>query len=276
MMQLRPAAHISPIVGLVIALYWSTFARLWYFWETDQNYGHGFLVPLMSLFLVWRARGKLKDIPKEPYTPSIWLLVGALLLHVVGFRGAILCASALSFVAVLTWLLVFFLGKLVVREIAFALFFLLFMIPIPMLDRLSFPLKMLASRVSVPTIAMLGIPVYREGAVIFLPGFTMEVATACSGLKALVLVTAVGTLYAYLTLDTLKKRLALVAACMPIALLANIGRIVIIALLSVRLSTEKLFHLVHDYSGLPVYVIAGVLLAMTGGAIEWLSRRKRI
>jgi exosortase len=150
------------------------------------------------------------------------------------------------------------------------------MIPIPMLDRLSFPLKMLASRVSVPTIAMLGIPVYREGAVIFLPGFTMEVATACSGLKALVLVTAVGTLYAYLTLDTLKKRLALVAACMPIALLANIGRIVIIALLSVRLSTEKLFHLVHDYSGLPVYVIAGVLLAMTGGAIEWLSRRKRI
>jgi len=274
-MQLRPTVLISPIVVLLIALYWPTFGQLWRFWETDQNYGHGFLVPIASAFLVWRARQRLREIPIESYAPPAILLVGALLLHVAGFRGAILCASAFSFVVVLTWILLLFLGKVFVREIGFALFFLLFMIPIPMLDRLSFPLKMLASRVSVPLVTGLGIPVYREGTVLFLPGFTMEIATACSGLKALVLVTAVGTLYAYMTLDTLGKRAALVATCVPIALVANVGRIVIIAMLSLRLSTESLFHLVHDYSGLPVYVIAGALLALAGGGIEWLSRRKR-
>ena len=274
-MQLRPAVLISPIVGLVIALYWPTFGQLWRFWETDQNYGHGFLVPIASAFLIWRVRQRLRELPIESYAPPAVFLVGALLLHVAGFRGAILCASALSFVLVLTWILLLFLGKAFVREIGFALFFLLFMIPIPMLDRLSFPLKMLATRMSVPLVTGLGIPVYREGTVLFLPGFTMEIATACSGLKALVLVTAVGTLYAYMTLDTLGKRAALVATCVPIALVANVGRIVIIAILSLRLSTESLFHLVHDYSGLPVYVIAGALLALAGGGIEWLSRRKR-
>jgi exosortase len=275
-LQAHPAALVGPVVALVLALYWPTFAQLWQFWETDENYAHGFLVPLVSLFLVWRSRRRLRQIPAEPYVPPVSLLVGALLLYVAGFRGAILFASALSLVLVVTWLLLFFFGKALVKEISFPLVFLVFMIPIPMLDQLTYPLKAVASRVAAPAIRALGIPVYREGAMLFLPGFSLEVATACSGLKALVLVTAIGTLYAYLTLDTLWKRLALVVSSAPIALAANIGRIVIVAVLSLKVSGERLFHFVHDYSGLPVYVIAGVLLVTTGWGIEWLSRKRHI
>ena len=275
MIRSHPAAVAGPVVGLVIAVYWPTFVQLWNFWETDANYGHGVLVPLVSIFLIWRSRQRLRDIPIEPYVPPLYLLVGALLLYVAGFRGAVLGASAVSFVLVLIWLLVFFLGKDIVKEMSFALFFLVFMIPVPMLDELSFPLKALASRVAAPAVRALGIPVYREGAVLFLPGFSIEVATACSGLKALVLVTAIGTLYAYLTLDTLWKRLALMVSSVPIALIANVGRIIIVAVLSSKVSSERLFHLVHEYSGLPVYVIAGVLLVITGGSIEWLFRKRR-
>ena len=275
-MQAHPAAVIGPVVALLIALYVPTFVQLWHFWETDENFGHGFLVPLVSLYLVWRARDRLKRIPVEPHAPPIPWLISGLLLYVVGFRGAILSASAVSFVLVLTWFLWFFLGGAFVREIRFALFFLVFMIPIPMLDQLSNPLKLLASQVATPAVRALGVPIYREGAVLFLPHFSLEVATACSGLKALVLVTALGTLYGHLTLNGLWERLALIISCIPIAFAANIGRIVIVALLSLRVSGEQLLHLVHDYSGLPVYVIAGVLLAVTGWGIEWLSRRKRM
>ena len=276
MMQLRPAAVLGPVVALVLALYWPTFVRLWNFWETDRNYGHGLFVPLVSLFLIWRSRQRLKEIPIEPYVPPLYLLVGALLLYAAGFRGAILSASALSFVLVVTWLLLFFFGKALVKELSFPLFFLLFAIPIPMIDQVSYPLKALASNAAAPAVRALGIPVYREGVVLFLPGFTLEVATACSGLKALVLVTAIGTLYAYLTLDSPWKRLALVVSSIPIALVANVGRIIIVAVLSLKVSNEKLFHLVHDYSGLPVYVIAGVLLVTVGWGIEWLFRRRHI
>ena len=275
LMQSHPAAIVGPVAGLLLAVYWPTFVRLWNFWETDANYGHGFLVPLVSLVLIWRSRHRLKQIPIEPYVPPLYSLVGALLLYVGGFRGAVLCASALSFVLVLTWLLLFFLGKPLVKEMSFALFFLVFMIPIPMIDQLSYPLKALASRVAAPAIRTLGIPVYREGAILFLPGFSIEVATACSGLKALVLVTAIGTLYAYLTLDTTRKRLALVVSSVPIALVANVGRIIIVAVLSLRVSNVRLSQVVHDYSGLPVYVIAGVLLVVAGGTIEWLFRKTR-
>lgn len=271
----HPAAVVGPVIGLVLAVYWPTFVRLWNFWETDPHYGHGALVPIVSLVLIWRSRHRLKEIPAEPYVPPLYLLVGALLLYVAGFRGALLGASAVSFVLVLTWLLVFFLGKPIVKEMSFALFFLVFMIPVPMLDDLSFPLKALASRVAAPAVRTLGIPVYREGATLFLPGFSLEVATACSGLKALVLVTAIGTLYAHLSLDTLSKRAALVVASVPIALIANVGRIIIVAVLSSKVSSERLLHLVHDYSGLPVYVIAGILLVATGGTIEWLFRKRR-
>jgi exosortase len=275
LIESHPAAVVGPVIVLLLAVYWPTFVGLWNFWETDLNYGHGALVPIVSLVLIWRSRQRLKELPVEPYVAPLYLLVGALLLYVAGFRGAILSASAVSFVLVLTWLLVFFLGKDIVKKMSFALFFLVFMIPIPMLDELSFPLKALASRVAAPAVQTLGIPVYREGAVLFLPGFSLEVATACSGLKALVLVTAIGTLYAYLTLDTLSKRVALVVASVPIALIANVGRIIIVAVLSSKVSSERLFHLVHDYSGLPVYVIAGVLLVVTGGSIEWLFRKRR-
>ncbi len=276
MIQSRPAAVAGPVVGLVLAVYWPTFVQLWNFWETDANYGHGVLVPLVSLFLIWRSRQRLRDIPVESYVPPLYLLVGALLLYVAGFRGAILSVSAVSFVLVLIWLLLFFLGKPLVKEISFPLFFLLFMIPVPMIDQLSYPLKALASRVSAPAVQALGIPVYHEGSVLFLPGFTLEVATACSGLKALVLVTAIGTLYAYLTLSTLWKRFALMVCSVPIALVANVGRIIIVAVLSLKVSSERLFHFVHDYSGLPVYVIAGILLVVTGGSIEWLCRKRHI
>jgi exosortase len=272
--HVHPTIAIGPVAALLIALYWPTLVQLWQFWRTDENYSHGFLVPLISLYLVWRSRRRLTQISVEPHVPPVSLLVGALLLYVAGFRGAILFASAL--VLVLTWLLLFFFGKTVVKELSFPLLFLIFMIPIPMLDQLTYPLKAAASRVSAPAIRALGIPVYRDGAMLFLPGFSLEVATACSGLKALVLVTAIGTLYAYLTLDTVWKRLALVVSSAPIALAANVGRIVIVAALSLRVSSEKLLHFVHDYSGLPVYVIAGVLLVATGWGIEWLSRRRRI
>ena len=276
MIQSHPAAVVGPVVGLLLAVYWPTFVRLWNFWETDANYGHGLLVPLVSIFLIWRSRRRLKEIPIEPYVPPLYLLVGALLLYIAGFRGAVLSVSAVSFVLVLTWLLLFFLGKPIVKEMSFALFFLVFMIPVPMMDELSYPLKAMASRAATPAVRMLGIPVYRDGAVLDLPGFSLEVATACSGLKALVLVTAIGTLYAYLTLDTPWKRLALMVASVPIALVANVGRIILVAVLSLKVSSEKLFHLVHDYSGLPVYVIAGILLVVVGGGIEWLSLKGRI
>jgi exosortase len=275
-LPMRPTIAVGLVLALLLALYWPTLVQLWQFWRTDDNYGHGFLVPLVSLYLVWRSRHRLKQIPIKPHVPPVSLLLGALLLYVAGFRGAILFASALSFVLVLTWLLVFFFGKAIVKEISFPLVFLIFMIPIPMLDQLTYPLKAAASRVSAPTIRALGIPVYRDGAMLFLPGFNLEVATACSGLKALVLVTAIGTLYAYLTLDTVWKRLALVVSSVPIALAANIGRIVVVAVLSLKVSSEKLLHFVHDYSGLPVYVIAGILLVATGWGIEWLSRRRHI
>jgi len=272
--QCHPAAVVGPVVGLVLAVYWPTFVRLWKFWETDANYGHGVLVPLVSLFLIWRSRQRLREIPIEPYVPPLYLLIGALLLYVAGFRGAILSVSAVSFVLIVTWLLMFFLGKPLVKEMSFALFFLVFMIPVPMIDELTFPLKALASRVAVPAVRMLGIPVYRDGAILSLPGFSLEVATACSGLKALVLVTAIGTLYAYLTLDTAWKRFALMVSSVPIALVANVGRIIIVAVLSSKVSGERLLHLVHDYSGLPVYVIAGILLVVVGGGIEWLYRKR--
>ena len=72
------------------------------------------------------------------------------------------------------------------------------------------------------------------------------------------------------------EEIALMLSSVPIALVANVGRIIIVAVLSLKVSSEKLFHLVHDYSGLPVYVIAGILLVVAGGSVEWLCRKRHI
>jgi exosortase len=121
---------------------------------------------------------------------------------------------------------------------------------------------------------MAGITIARQGNIIYLPNYTLEVADACSGLKSLVMVTAVGALYAYISQPTLKRKWVLFLSSIPIAVIANIARIVMVGILASIFGEKLAFDFVHDFSGIFVFIIAGVCLALTGVLMEWIIKKR--
>ena len=148
------------------------------------------------------------------------------------------------------------------------------MIPIPYIDGLTLPLKLFASMVSAGFIKLIGIPVIRDGNLIYLKNFTFEVATSCSGLKSIVLVTTVGIFYAYIMQSKLFRRILISVSSIFIAITANISRIILTALVSYYFGEKVAFKLTHDFSGIVVFIIAGAMLVITGEVVNWIFRER--
>lgn len=250
---------MAVLIGLV---YGSALLRLGEDWLHDPNYSHGFLVPLFSGFLLWRKRDDLCRLPVHPSwwgLPAIGVALGT---FVVGTLGAELFLTRSSLILLLGGLVLYFLGWRWLRGVFFPLAFLFLMIPIPaiLFDRISLPLQFFASRFASSLLAMVGVPVLREGNVIHLPAMTLEVAEACSGIRSLVSLVALAIIYGYFLEPTIWRRVVLVAAAVPIAVIANGLRIMGTGLLVEYWSPEAGSGFFHEFSGWLVFVMALFLL----------------
>jgi len=254
---------------LTCVLFWPAFQFAWNKWGTDPNYGHAYFVPPAAAYLAWRKRAALRSKGQKPSLAGIVLVAPAVALHVMANNAGLLRFSIIAFVMVLAGEIVVFCGWGTVRQLAFPLALLLFAVPIPLyLESATLPMKLVASAMSTGLLEVLGLSVYREGTIIHLPNMTLEVATACSGLRSLVLVTTVGAFYGYVSQQTNVRRIIIFASSIPIAVCANIARIVATALLSNSVDSEIAHKLIHDFSGIFVFVVAGALFVVTGMALD--------
>ena len=155
------------LVAVLIVLYAPVLKHLVWQWYNDADYGHGFLVPLLSAFLIWQRRDKLRLVPRR--ASVVWgmvVVLGAMGLLFLGSLGAELFLARVSMVVTISGLIVYFCGGAVLRALAFPIAFLLFAIPIPVLiyNEIVFPLQFLASRFATSTLEMLNLfPIMREG-----------------------------------------------------------------------------------------------------------------
>jgi exosortase len=223
------------------------------------NYSHGWVVPLVSLWLAWRRRGDLLTADHERAGAGLAVSVAALAVHWMGARGELPQLSSLAFI-VLVWSVPFYLfGGRVARLLFFPCAYLLFAVPIGFLDNLTFPLRMLATVMSAGLLNGLGIPVERIGTALHSPlgqGFVLEVADPCSGIRSLTAMMAVTAAYAYVTQPTLARKWALFLSAIPLAVIGNIGRILAVGLVAAFFGMEKAMGAYHDYSGYVFYAFA--------------------
>jgi exosortase len=257
---------------LTLVLFWPAFKFAWTKWGSDPNYGHAYFVPLAAGFLVWRKRSLLRTCARKPSVVGLGLVVPAVVLHVLANNASLLRLSLVSFDVAVAGLIVMFLGWALLRQVAFPLVFLLLAVPIPLyLESTTLPMKVAASATAVQILSALGQSVYREGTIIHLSNLSLEVATACSGIRSLVLVCTVGAFYGYVSQASNLRRWVVFLASVPIALGANVARIVATAALSNYASSESLREIVHDFSGGFVFVVAGVLFVFTGMIVDAFS-----
>ena len=254
------------ITALLAALYYKILYSLGTQWYADPDYSHGFLVPLLSGYFVWERREKLRSLPAAPSPWGIILLGGGLLMLLIGSAGAELYMQRTSIIVVIAGLVLLMLGREFLRVLLFPIAFLFFMVPLPaiIVNAVAFPLQLFAAKTATFCLYNFGIPVLREGNVIVLAGTTLEVAEACSGIRSLQALLALGTVYAYFTQHVMWKRWTLVLLSIPIAIAANAFRVTGTGVLTHYWGVEAAQGFYHTFEGWLIFVVAFALLLICG------------
>lgn len=271
------AVSVVVISGLVVGLYHEVFARLVAQWYEDPDYSHGFLVPLVSAYLVWERRGILARVGVTPSAWGIGVLAVGLLMLLLGSLGAELYLQRSSFLIVISGLVLLLLGHAFLRTVAFPIAFLFFMIPLPtiVMNELAFPLQLFAAKTAAFCLFNFGIPMLREGNLIVLSGTTLEVAEACSGLRSLQALLALGVFYAYFSQPVMWKRWVLVILSIPIAIIANAFRVTGTGVLAHNWGPEAAEGFYHTFSGWLIFVLAFVLLLLCDAILSRVGQSKQ-
>jgi exosortase D (VPLPA-CTERM-specific) len=254
---------MAVLAGLLVWLYAPTLSRLVGQWWHDPNFSHGFFVPVFSGFVVWQERGRLRLIPQRPSWSGLLVLAFALGMLVIGQMGAELFLARFSLLLSLAGLIVLFWGWTLFRALLFPWAFLLLMIPIPaiLFNQLTFPLQLLTSRVAAGVLSVLGVPILREGNVMYLSsGKPLEVAEACSGIHSLLSLFTLAIIYGYLLENRRWVRWLMVFAAIPIAIAANNLRIIGTGLLVQYWDPDKAEGYYHASWGLITFGISLVML----------------
>jgi exosortase len=235
-------------------------------WYLDDNYSHGFLVPLVSGYLIYIRRAELAATPRMIDRRGLLLVAVGLLIFVLGNGAAEYFTVRLSLVVTLTGLTLYLFGWELMRKVWFAFFFLLFMIPIPYVIyyAASFPMQNLATIITVTIMKILGLNVVQQGNIIHVPEYSLEVAEACSGIRSLVSLLALGALYAYLTQKRFLPRALLFFSTIPLAVAGNVFRVLITSILAYSYSDAVAKEPLHSLLGLSVFVVVFFSLFFLG------------
>ena len=246
------------IAALLIAIYFRIAIKLFVDWYNIPDYSHGFLVPLFAAFLVWDKRKTLAITRIQQSWSGISLILLAIALLILGVYGVDLFTSRFSFVVMLGGLVWTFFGRAMLRELRFPLLVLLLAIPFPAIifNQITFPLQLMASRLASQILPLLGVPVLQEGNVIQLPVMKLEVAEACSGIRSLMSLFTLAVFYGYFLEKTTARRVILAAASIPIAVAANVARIVGTGLCVQYWDPEKALGFFHEFSGWVMFVVS--------------------
>ncbi len=236
---------------------------------------HGWLIPLVSGYVVWRRRAALRAAGRQPMPAGMILVAACLLMHAVGYRAQLTRLSLFSLVG-LTWTIPLALcGPAFARHLVFPCAYLVFCVPLSFLDTLTVPLRAFMSAVTTALLNGLGIAAVRHGTMIESlanGGFKIDVADPCSGLRSLLAMTALAAVYAVFTQRTLIKQWLLFLAAVPMAVLGNIARILAIAIVAQGFGQDVAVGFYHDYSGYVVFIVAILSLAGFGRLLDRIPR----
>jgi exosortase len=258
-----PAAGLF-LLGFLFWCYWTTLADMSERWAGDPMYSHGYLVPLFALVLLWLRRAQCPQTGLRPNWWGLALVAAALLLRLAGACFYYPFLDQVSLLPCLAGIALLAAGWPALRFAWPAIAYLAFMIPLPysVAMALSGPMQTFATNASVFVLQVLGQPALAEGNVILLNEVELKIVAACSGLSMLVVFFALSTAVALVVRKPLWEKIVIGASAAPIALLANIMRITMTALLYELVDAELARSLFHDLAGWMMMPIALGLLGL--------------
>lgn len=254
------------LLGVILTfLYTPAFKALINGWWESKAYSHGFLVPLISLYLIWSRRERLRYLDLCPNNSGgilLVLLTGSMLL--LGNLSDIILFQELSLVIMIAGLVLLLMGTNYLKALSFPIAYLLFMVPI--LDAFSsnihWPLQLFSAKIGTIILHSLGTPAFLESQYIMLPNITLEIAEECSGLRFLISIIAIGIPLVYLTQKTWARKIGLVTLALLIAILANAARVAFVGFWAYHYDQVNTHGPFHIFQGFLVAQIGFIVLFM--------------
>jgi len=229
--QWFPLLWFSALLLIAYAVVLARTARLW---VTDLNMSHGVFVPILVAYVVWEERDALRAArPSHNRWGLALIIVGAALLCMGPPKlDTFAFATRVGFMFSVTGTILYLRGFATIRLLLYPLILLFMMFPLPgfVLERLTLPLQLTASKLAEQLLEWFGYSVLREGNILLLPGQTLSIAEACSGLRSLLALTFLAQAYVYMFDKRPWMRLAMAICVVPIAVFANGARIVATAI----------------------------------------------
>jgi exosortase len=237
---------------------------------------HGNLIPLVVLVLFWWKRQDLLALPKRTWWPGLGLVALALGLHIVGYTVQQPRVSIVAMFLGIYGLMGLVWGWAWLRGSFFPFALFAFCVPIGSLaESLTFPLRMVATKITVALgQTALGIPVIQDGVRIFDPNgaYAYEVAAACSGIRSLISLTALTTIYGFITFKAAWKQGLFVVLAAPLALLNNILRLTTI-IIAAEAFGQGAGEFVDRWFGFLTFALALAIVLVLG---HWLREQRPV
>jgi exosortase len=207
----------------LLACYAQTLRGMFEQWWSDEDMSHGFVVPFVILWIVWKERERWRELQPQPSLWGFVLLASAAALQFAGALGVGLFAGSLAFLLSVAGAVLSVGGWAWLRMLAFPLLLAVFMLPklAIVYNQATLPLQLLASGIAAGILTFGGIGVVREGNILDVGGHRVAVVEACNGIRYLLSLGFMALVFAYLSDPKPWMRGALLAAAVPIAILAN-------------------------------------------------------
>lgn len=251
------------MVLLAVMTYWNGLAEAVHRWGSQEEYSHGYLIPLVTAYILWEKRGLIKTAMGPPIWWGVALIGFAITLFVVGEISALFILIQYSFIMVLIGISMITLGRATRFTLA-PILLLLFAIPLPYVIevQLTAGLQLFSSWLGVQFIRFFQIPVFLEGNIIDLGVYQLQVVEACSGLRYLFPLMSLGFIAAYFYQAAFWKRAVVFLATIPITILMNSFRIGMIGVLVDNFGISMAEGFLHDFEGWIIFMACAAILAL--------------
>lgn len=258
-------------IVLLLGIYFPILRIMVQHWSAVEDYQHGFLIAPLALYFAWERRWDLEEARIQGSWLGLAPLAIGLVSLAIGRLGTELMTMRSAFVFTLIGLVLLLLGREVFRILAFPLFFLFLMVPLPqsLLNTVAFPLQLIAAKAAVVSLQQLGIPALVEGNIIHLAHAQLFVHEACSGLRSLMALITLGVVFAhFFKRGVLWVQLVLVASTIPIAIAVNSFRVALTGYLTHHFGESVATGAIHDFQGIITFGMAFLILLGEGRLID--------
>ena len=261
--------------GLVGVLFFPTLRHLYsYRWDA-LGYTHAYFILPVSLGLAFWKRKKLQEAfagtEKRFGVPSLFVLVFGALLYLFGWHQGYMVISTFALIPFLYGFIGFIYGKKVQRLLLFPVLYLILLVPPPfaLLDSITLPLRYFSAFCVEKIFTLFNFPIEREGLMYVVKGKEMMIDEACSGFRSLITMISLGLAYVYIIKSTIIKKVVLILSIIPLAVIGNILRIMVVSLIAIYFGQELAQGFLHYFSGIVIFLF--IVLGFLGIEAVWMK-----